>query len=165
MDHRAYCALKNANPVLHIIGKSRFLKFNQVAELRNEVYEHSCAYRERRNKWHNTRIQDKEFMEGQEVLVFSSRLKLFHRKLETRRYGPYTLSKVSPYETVEVIGKEGICFKGLHVAIEDAVAHKDLRVGDGYACILHLLFIPMMLHINLHKSKLYGVGVALEDVE
>ncbi|GKB85845.1 hypothetical protein Tco_0958117 [Tanacetum coccineum] len=114
MDHRAYCALKNANPVLHIIGKSRFLKFNQVAELRNEAYEHSCAYKERRKKWHNTRIQDKEFMEGQEVLVFNSRLKLFPRKLKTRWYGPYTLSRVSPYETVEVIGKEGICFKSIY---------------------------------------------------
>ncbi|GKE46407.1 RNA-directed DNA polymerase, eukaryota [Tanacetum coccineum] len=83
---------------------------------------------------------------------------------------------------------------GLHVAIEDAVAQgsfKDLRVGDGDVHILHLFYIDDVmfmgewddtnitnliiildcfylvsgLHINLHKSKLYGVGTALEDVE
>ncbi|GJZ09833.1 retrovirus-related pol polyprotein from transposon TNT 1-94 [Tanacetum coccineum] len=84
--------------------------------------------------------------------------------------------------------------EGLHVAIEDAVAQgsfKDLRVGDGDVHILHLFYIDDVmfmgewddtnitnliiildcfylvsgLHINLHKSKLYGVGTALEDVE
>ncbi|GJT73816.1 reverse transcriptase domain-containing protein [Tanacetum coccineum] len=57
------------------------------------------------------RITDKEFQEGEEVLVFNSRLKLFPSKLKTRWYGPYTVSKVFSYETVEVCGKYGIHFK------------------------------------------------------
>ncbi|GKC17056.1 hypothetical protein Tco_1013838 [Tanacetum coccineum] len=57
------------------------------------------------------KLMDKEFQEGEEVLVFNSRLKLFPGKLRTRWYGPYTVSKVYPYGTVEVLGKNGVRFK------------------------------------------------------
>ncbi|GKA97936.1 reverse transcriptase domain-containing protein [Tanacetum coccineum] len=38
-------------------------------------------------------------------------LKLFRRKLKTRWYEPYTATRVLPYGTMEVIGKDEICFK------------------------------------------------------
>ncbi|GKB00682.1 reverse transcriptase domain-containing protein [Tanacetum coccineum] len=58
----------------------------------------------RTKHWHDSKIMDKEFQEGEEVLVFNSRLKLFPGKLRTRWYGPYTVSKVYSYGTVEVLG-------------------------------------------------------------
>ncbi|GKD03225.1 hypothetical protein Tco_1178199 [Tanacetum coccineum] len=86
-----------------------------------------------------------------------------------------------------------LSWRTLHVAIEDVVAHgffKDLWVGDGGARISHLFYVDDVmlgewddtnitnliiilncfylvsgLRLNLHKSKLYEVGVALEDVE
>ncbi|GJY25614.1 RNA-directed DNA polymerase, eukaryota, reverse transcriptase zinc-binding domain protein, partial [Tanacetum coccineum] len=48
-----------------------------------------------------------------------------------------------------------LAMEGLHVAMEDAVEHgifHDIRVGPG-------------LRINLHKSKLYGVGVSLDEAK
>nr|GEU87836.1 reverse transcriptase domain-containing protein [Tanacetum cinerariifolium] len=60
---------------------------------------------------HLSEIMDKEFHEGDEVLVFNSRLKLFLRKLKSRWYGPHTISKVFPYGTVEVCGKNGVYFR------------------------------------------------------
>ncbi|GJV45439.1 hypothetical protein Tco_1429975 [Tanacetum coccineum] len=45
--------------------------------------------------------------------------------------------------------------EGLHVGMEDTIEHgilRDIQVGPG-------------LRINLHKSKLYGVGVSLDEVE
>ncbi|GJT82223.1 reverse transcriptase domain-containing protein [Tanacetum coccineum] len=65
----------------------------------------------RTKQWHDARITDKEFKEGKDVLVFNSRLKLFLGKLTTRWYGPYSVTKVFPYGTVEVCGKDGIRFK------------------------------------------------------
>ncbi|GKC26767.1 reverse transcriptase domain-containing protein [Tanacetum coccineum] len=62
-------------------------------------------------RWHDSKIMDKEFQEREEVLVFNSRLKLFPGKLRTRWYGPYTVSKVYPYGTVEVLGKNEVRFK------------------------------------------------------
>ncbi|GJR81918.1 reverse transcriptase domain-containing protein [Tanacetum coccineum] len=72
---------------------------------------HSRAYKERTKRWHDSKIMDKEFQEGEEVLVFNSRLKLFPGKLRTRWYGPYTVSKVYPYGTVEVLDRNGVWFK------------------------------------------------------
>ncbi|GJV73688.1 putative nucleotidyltransferase, ribonuclease H [Tanacetum coccineum] len=94
------------------IGKHRFLQLNQLDEFWTDAYEHSRAYKERTKRWHDSKIMDKEFQEGEEVLVFNSRLKLFLGKLRTRWYGvPYTVSKVYPYGTVEVLGKNGVRFK------------------------------------------------------
>ncbi|GJV54153.1 reverse transcriptase domain-containing protein [Tanacetum coccineum] len=104
MEHKAYWALQNVNLDLDTAGKHRYLQLNKLAELRNEAYEHSRAYKDKRKRWHDAKIMDKEFHEGEEVLVFNSRLKLFPRKMKSRWYGPYTISKVFPYGIVEVCG-------------------------------------------------------------
>ncbi|GJR17471.1 reverse transcriptase domain-containing protein [Tanacetum coccineum] len=111
MDHKAYWALKNANLDLDVAGRNRFLQLNKLVEMRNKAYEHSRTYKERTKRWHDARIPDKEFQEGEEDLVFNSRLKLFSSKLKTRWYGPYTVSIVFPYGTIEVSGKDGIFLK------------------------------------------------------
>ncbi|GJV10152.1 reverse transcriptase domain-containing protein [Tanacetum coccineum] len=79
MEHKAYWALKNVNLDLDTAGKHRT------------------------KRWHDAKIMDEEFHEREEVIVFNSRLKLFPRKLKTRWYGPYTINKVFPYGTVEVL--------------------------------------------------------------
>ncbi|GJV52813.1 reverse transcriptase domain-containing protein, partial [Tanacetum coccineum] len=111
MEHKAYWALKNINLDLDTARKHRYLQLNKLAKLKNEAYEHSRAYKERTKRWHDAKITAKEFHEGDEVLVFNSRLKLFLGKLKSRWYGPYTISKVFPYGTVEVCGKNGVYFK------------------------------------------------------
>ncbi|GKD92610.1 reverse transcriptase domain-containing protein [Tanacetum coccineum] len=98
-------------PIRNAAGRNRFLQLTKLAKMRYEAYEHSRSYKERTKQWHDARITDKEFKEGKEVLVFNSRLKLFLGKLRTRWYGPYSVTKVFPYGTVEVCGKNGIRFK------------------------------------------------------
>ncbi|GJU62784.1 hypothetical protein Tco_1244619 [Tanacetum coccineum] len=111
MEHGAFWALKKMQILIYNAEKIRFLQLNKLVEIRNEAYEHSREYKERMKMWHNARIQDKEFREGREVLVFNSRLKLLPDKLKTRWYGPYMMSRVFPYGNVEVFGKDRICFK------------------------------------------------------
>ncbi|GJV59269.1 reverse transcriptase domain-containing protein [Tanacetum coccineum] len=103
--------LKNVNLDLDAAGKNKFLQLDKLAEMRNEDYEHSCVYNERTKRWHDAKIMDKEFQEGEEVLVFNSSLKLFQGKMKTRWYGPYKVSRVCPYGTVEVCGKDEVHFK------------------------------------------------------
>ncbi|GJZ06745.1 reverse transcriptase domain-containing protein [Tanacetum coccineum] len=90
LKHKAYWALKKVNLDLDAAGKHRFCQYNQLDEFWTDAYEHSLAYKERTKRWHDSKIMDKEFQEGEEVLVFNSRLKLFPGKLRTRWYGPYT---------------------------------------------------------------------------
>ncbi|GJU73087.1 integrase, catalytic region, zinc finger, CCHC-type containing protein [Tanacetum coccineum] len=94
IEHKAYLALRNVNLDLDAAGKHRYLQLNELAELRNMAYKHSRAYKERTKRIHDAKIMNKDFHEGEEVLVFNSRLKLFPGKLKSRWYGPYTVSKV-----------------------------------------------------------------------
>ncbi|GKC19437.1 reverse transcriptase domain-containing protein [Tanacetum coccineum] len=100
LEHKAYWALKKINLDLDAAGKHRFLQLNQLDELRIEAYEHLRAYKERTKRWHDAKIMDKEFREGEEVLVFNSRLKLFPGKLRTRWFqqlGGNFRDRLDPY--------------------------------------------------------------------
>ncbi|GJY52325.1 UBN2 domain-containing protein [Tanacetum coccineum] len=100
IEHKAYWALKKINLDLDAAGKYRFLQLNQLDELRIEAYEHSRAYKETTKRWHDAKIMDKEFREGEEVLVFNSRLKLFPGKLRTRWFqqlGGNFRDRLDPY--------------------------------------------------------------------
>ncbi|GJU57454.1 hypothetical protein Tco_1235220 [Tanacetum coccineum] len=48
-------------------GKHRFLQLNQLDEFQTDAYEHSRAYKERTKRWHDFKIMDKEFQEGEEI--------------------------------------------------------------------------------------------------
>ncbi|GJW85842.1 retrovirus-related pol polyprotein from transposon TNT 1-94 [Tanacetum coccineum] len=82
LEHKAYWALKDINLDLDAAGKHRFLQLNQLDEFQTDAYEHSRTHKERTK-----------------------------RKLRIRWYAPYTVTKVYPYGTVEVLGKNGVRFK------------------------------------------------------
>ncbi|XP_042065207.1 uncharacterized protein LOC121808677 [Salvia splendens] len=47
-------------------------------------------------------IKPRHFHEGQLVLLYNSRLKLFPGKLKSRWWGPYVVHKVYPYGAVDI---------------------------------------------------------------
>nr|GFA03162.1 reverse transcriptase domain-containing protein [Tanacetum cinerariifolium] len=56
-------------------------------------------------------IKDCIFNVGDRVLLFNSRLKIFSGKLKTRWSGPFTITQVFPYGTVELSQTDGPNFK------------------------------------------------------
>ncbi|GJT32124.1 reverse transcriptase domain-containing protein [Tanacetum coccineum] len=92
-----------STPFRIVYGKACHLPI-ELDEFWTDAYKHSHSYKERTKCWNYLKIMDKEFQEGEEVLVFNSRFKLFPGKLRTKWYRPYTVSKVYPYGTVEVLG-------------------------------------------------------------
>nr|GEZ38460.1 reverse transcriptase domain-containing protein [Tanacetum cinerariifolium] len=56
-------------------------------------------------------IKNRVFNVGDRVLLFNSRLKIFSGKLKTRWSGPFTITKVFPYGTVELSQANGPNFK------------------------------------------------------
>ena len=111
LEHKAYWAIKNANFDDEEIRFHRGTQINRLVELRDEAYDHARAYKDRTKRWHDARIKEKEFKVGQDVLIFNAKLRLFPGKLKSRWYGPYTITKVFPYSTIEVEGKDGVRFK------------------------------------------------------
>ncbi|GJS83974.1 reverse transcriptase domain-containing protein [Tanacetum coccineum] len=111
LEHRAYWALKHANYDLKTVGDHRKLQLNELNELRDQAYENSLIYKERTKKLHDSKIKNRIFNVGDQVLLFNSRLKIFSGKLKTRWFGPYTITEVFPYGTAKLSHADGSNFK------------------------------------------------------
>nr|GEX92248.1 reverse transcriptase domain-containing protein [Tanacetum cinerariifolium] len=111
LEHKAYWALKHANFDLKITGDHRKLQLNELHELRDQAYENSLIYKERTKKLHDSKIKNRIFNVGDQVLLFNSRLKIFSGKLKTRWSGPFTITEVYPYGTAKLAHADGSNFK------------------------------------------------------
>ncbi|GJR05858.1 reverse transcriptase domain-containing protein [Tanacetum coccineum] len=108
LEHKAYWALKHANFDLKTAGDHQKLQLN---ELRDQAYENSLIYKERTKKLYESEIKNRIFNVGDRVLLFNSRLKIFSGKLKTRWSGPFTITQVFPYGTIELSQPDGLNFK------------------------------------------------------
>nr|GEX09706.1 reverse transcriptase domain-containing protein [Tanacetum cinerariifolium] len=111
LEHRAYWALKHVNFALKTAGDHQKLQLNELSELRDQAYENSVIYKERIKKLHDSKIKNRIFNVGDQVLLFNSRLKIFSGKLKTRWSGHFTITRVFPYGTIELSQPDGPNFK------------------------------------------------------
>lgn len=102
LEHKAYWAIKFLNFDMKAVGEKRLLQVNELEEFRLGAYENAKTYKERTKKWHDKTISKKEFVPGEQVLLYNSRLRLFPGKLKSRWTGPYTVVSVSPFGAVEI---------------------------------------------------------------
>nr|GEV83973.1 reverse transcriptase domain-containing protein [Tanacetum cinerariifolium] len=87
------------------------LQLNELNELRDQAYGNSLIYKERRKKLHDSKIKNRIFNVGDQVLLFNSCLKIFSRKHKTRWSGPFTITQVFSYGTIELSQPDGPNFK------------------------------------------------------
>ncbi|GJV37699.1 reverse transcriptase domain-containing protein [Tanacetum coccineum] len=111
LEHKAYWALKHANFDLKTAGDHRKLQLNELSELRDQAYENSLIYKEKAKKLHDSKIKNRIFNVGDQVLLFNSRLKIFSGKLKSRWSGPFTITEVYPYGTAKLSHADGSNFK------------------------------------------------------
>ncbi|GJS63109.1 reverse transcriptase domain-containing protein [Tanacetum coccineum] len=111
LENKAYWALKHAKFDLETTGDNRKVKLNELNELRDHAYEKSLIYKEKTKRIHNSKIKNRVFNVGDQVLLFNSRLKIFSGKLKSRWSGPFTIAHVYPYDTVELSQNSGPNFK------------------------------------------------------
>ncbi|GJZ58757.1 reverse transcriptase domain-containing protein [Tanacetum coccineum] len=111
LEHRAYWALKHANFDLKTVGDHHKLQLNELNELRDQAYENYLIYKERTKKLHDSKIKNRIFNIGDQVLLFNSRLKIFLGKLKTRLFGPFIITEVYPYGTAKLSHSDGSNFK------------------------------------------------------
>ena len=87
------------------------IQLNELNELRDQAYENSLIYKEKTKRIHDSKIKNRVFNVGDQVLLFNSRLKIFSGKLKSRWSGPFTVAQVFPYGTVELSNQKGEHFK------------------------------------------------------
>ncbi|GKA25403.1 reverse transcriptase domain-containing protein [Tanacetum coccineum] len=111
LEHKAYRALKHCNYDLVTADDHRKVQMNELNELRDQAYENSLIYKEKTKKIHDSKIKNRVFNVSDRVLLFNSRLKIFSGKLKTRWTGPFTVTQVFPYGTIELSQTDGPNFK------------------------------------------------------
>ncbi|GJW95783.1 reverse transcriptase domain-containing protein [Tanacetum coccineum] len=89
----------------------RKVQLNELNELRDHAYENSLIYKEKTKRIHDSKIKNRVFNVGDQVLLFNSRLKMFSGKLKSRWSGPFTITQVFPYGTVELSQNSELNFK------------------------------------------------------
>nr|GEW34440.1 reverse transcriptase domain-containing protein [Tanacetum cinerariifolium] len=75
-------------------------------------------YGERAKKLHDSKIKNRIFNVGDQVLLFNSRLKIFSGKLKICWSGAFTLTEVYPYGTAKLSHTDGLNFKSCHLPLE-----------------------------------------------
>nr|GEU45150.1 reverse transcriptase domain-containing protein [Tanacetum cinerariifolium] len=158
LEHRVYWALKHVNFDLKTAGDHRKLQLNKLNELRDQAYENSVIYKERTKKLHDYTIKNRIFNVGDQVLLFNSRLKIFSGKLKTHWSGPFTITQVFSYGTVELSQPNGLNFKvnGHHV--------KHYSGGDIPSKVVLDLHTICPIMIEVSRVRQHG-RMILESVE
>ena len=64
--------------------------------------------KEKVKRWHDKRIQKREFNVGDYVLLFNSRLRFFAGKLLSKWEGPYVIDEVYRFDAIKINNFEGI---------------------------------------------------------
>ncbi|XP_006584431.1 uncharacterized protein [Glycine max] len=102
IEHHAYWEVKGCNMAFNEAGMERKLQLHELEEIRLEAYENSKIYKEKVERFHDSRIPRKEFHIDQKVLLFNSRLKLISYKLRSRWNGPFVITNVFPRGAIEI---------------------------------------------------------------
>ncbi|CAM8987397.1 unnamed protein product [Rhodiola kirilowii] len=102
LEYKALWAIRELNMDMKAAGEKRILQLHELDEIRLDSYENARIYKERTKKRHDKRIVRREFNEGERVLLYNSRLRLFPGKLRTKWSGPYTVERAHPDGHVEI---------------------------------------------------------------
>ncbi|GJZ45139.1 reverse transcriptase domain-containing protein [Tanacetum coccineum] len=164
LEHKAYWALKHCNFDLKTTGDHRKVQINEINELRDHAYENSLIYKEKTKKIHDSKIKNRVFNVGDRVLLFNSRLNIFSGKLKTRWTGPFTVTQVFPYGTIELSQTDGPNFKVTDIAQKDKNKAKWTKSSTRME---RLLPFPSHFHQNHPQgksTKSHALKVFLEEI-
>ena len=91
-------------------AEQRLNGLNELDEFHLKAYESSTLYKEKMKKYHDQKIEKRDFLVRDLVLLFSSRLHLVSGKLKSKWTGPYLITQLFPHGAVELENKEGVRF-------------------------------------------------------
>ena len=112
IEYKAWWAVKKLNLDMGRAGLKRLLDITELEELRNDVYFNSKIAKDRLNKWLDQLIAYKNFKQGDQVMLYDSKLHLFPGKLKSRWTGPFIIHQVYLNGSVDLLNsKDNRVFK------------------------------------------------------
>ncbi|XP_070017261.1 uncharacterized protein [Nicotiana sylvestris] len=136
LEHKAMWALKKLNLEWDVATNLRVAHLNELDEFRYHAYTSSSLYKEMMKYFHNKYIHNKDFKEGDLVLLFNSRLRMFLGKLKSKWSGPFEVVNVTPFGALDLKNKNDEVFRvNVHW-----VKHYLGKVDDGHImAVLHFM--------------------------
>ncbi|XP_048601441.1 uncharacterized protein LOC125580645 [Brassica napus] len=107
LEYKALWAVKLLNFDIKSAKEKRLIQLNELDEIRLEAFESSKIYKEKTKALHDKHILKRDFKEGNQVLLYNSRLKLFPGKLKSRWSGPFKIKEVKPYGAIVLWTSDG----------------------------------------------------------
>lgn len=89
LEHKAMCSLKNLNLNWSKVAHARVEDLNEIDKFRLKAYESTKIYKMHMKHFHDQNILKRKFVQGDWVLLFNSRLRLFPKKLKSKWSGPF----------------------------------------------------------------------------
>lgn len=93
LEYIAYWEIYSLNLDIHLARRKIKLQVYELEEWRMTAYENVEIYKERIKRYHSQYLRrNKEFPEGDQVLLFNSRLRLFPSKLKSWWSWPFVVT-------------------------------------------------------------------------
>ena len=93
-------------------GLKSLLDITELEDLRNDAYFNSKIAKDGLKKWHDQLIASKNIKQGDQVLLYDSKLTLFLGKIKLRWTGPFIIHQVHPNGSVDLLNaKDSKIFK------------------------------------------------------
>ncbi|XP_070004231.1 uncharacterized protein [Nicotiana sylvestris] len=134
LDHKAMWALKKLNLEWDVATNLRVSQLNELDEFWYHAYTSSSLYKEKMKYLHDKYIHNKEFKEGDLVLLFNSRLKMFLGKLKSKWSGPFEVVNLTPFGALDLKNNNDEVFR----VNEHLVKHYLGKADNGHiVAVLH----------------------------
>ncbi|XP_070050050.1 uncharacterized protein [Nicotiana tomentosiformis] len=111
LEHKAMWALKKLNLEWDVAANLQVEQLNELDEFRFHAYSSSSLYKDKMKYLHDKYIRKKEFKEGNLVLLFNSRLRMFSGKLKSKWSGPFEVVHMTPFGALDLKYKNGEIFR------------------------------------------------------
>ena len=107
LEHKTYWAIKELNYDFKLAGENRLFDISSLNEWITQTYENAKLFKENVKRWHDKRIQNREFKVGESVLLYNSRFGFFAGKLLSKWEGPYISEEVYRSGAIKINNAEG----------------------------------------------------------
>ena len=95
LEHKAMWAMKKLKMDWNEAAEQRLNGLNELDEFRLKAYESSAIYKEKMKKYHDQKIEKRNFLVRDLVFLFNYRLRLFSDKLKSKWTSPYLITQLS----------------------------------------------------------------------
>ncbi|XP_070029736.1 uncharacterized protein [Nicotiana sylvestris] len=111
LEHKAMWAIKKLNLDWDVAVNLRVSHLNELDEFRYHSYTSSSLYKDKMKYLYDKYIWNKEFKEGDLMLLFNSWLRMFPRKLKSKWSGPFEVVGVTPFGALDLKKKNNEVFR------------------------------------------------------